>query len=139
MELPVTKFNFSYNQTGVYTGVHFDGNKSSRQEVNGNVSLDFDPLGPPDYMYAYVTLLTSIVFLVGVIGNTLVIQVVIRIRSMRRRMNYFLVCLSVADLLVLLVALPSGLQEFYGKEKWFIGGTLCKYLTAGLTADLGFE
>ncbi|XP_055887865.1 thyrotropin-releasing hormone receptor-like [Biomphalaria glabrata] len=126
MELPVTKFNFSYNQTGVYTGVHFDGNKSSRQEVNGNVSLDFDPLGPPDYMYAYVTLLTSIVFLVGVIGNTLVIQVVIRIRSMRRRMNYFLVCLSVADLLVLLVALPSGLQEFYGKEKWFIGGTLCK-------------
>ncbi|CAL1531469.1 unnamed protein product, partial [Lymnaea stagnalis] len=73
-----------------------------------NRSINGEIPSPPLYMYAYVTLMCAIIFVVGVVGNVLVIQVVIRIRSMRRRMNYFLVCLSVADLLVLLIALPSG-------------------------------
>ncbi|BFZ01024.1 hypothetical protein BsWGS_04063 [Bradybaena similaris] len=86
-----------------------------------------DDLGPPLYVYIYVTTINALVFFVGVIGNALVIHVVASVRSMRKRMNYFLVSLSVADLMVLLVALPTSLHEFYGKEKWYLGQAMCEY------------
>ncbi|GFO36144.1 orexin receptor type 2-like [Plakobranchus ocellatus] len=47
---------------------------------------------------------------------------------MRRRMNYFLVCLSVADLFVLVICLPVALHEFYGKERWFIGEAMFHFI-----------
>ncbi|CAL1531466.1 unnamed protein product, partial [Lymnaea stagnalis] len=114
MELIVDNPNYTY--TINITDIRNISNQSSVGKVPD----------PPLYLYIYVTLMCAFIFFVGVIGNILVVQAVIRIRSMRRRMNYFLVCLSVADLLVLLIALPSGLQEFYGKERWHIGDPMCK-------------
>ncbi|XP_059177696.1 QRFP-like peptide receptor [Physella acuta] len=83
-------------------------------------------INPPPYIYVYVAFFSALILTVGVLGNLLVIQVVIRIRSMRKRMNYFLVCLSTADLLVLLIAVPSGLQELFGKGTWYFGDPMCK-------------
>ncbi|XP_041370960.1 cholecystokinin receptor type A-like [Gigantopelta aegis] len=80
----------------------------------------------PLYISIYVAIFNCVVFVVGIIGNVLVIQAVLRLKVMRTRMNYFLMSLSVADLLVLTVCQPSAMMEFYGKERWLIGEAMCK-------------
>ncbi|XP_060063610.1 growth hormone secretagogue receptor type 1-like [Ylistrum balloti] len=78
------------------------------------------------YIYIWVTIVNGIIFLTGVIGNAMVIVVVVKVRDMRTTTNYFLVNLSIADLLVLLICQPSALLEFYAKDRWYIGKALCK-------------
>ena len=78
------------------------------------------------YIYVIVTIFYVIVFIVGVCGNVLVIYVIVTNHDMRTATNVFLGNLSVADLLVLLVCMPSALVEFHSKEVWYLGDTLCK-------------
>ncbi|GFS07574.1 orexin receptor type 2-like, partial [Elysia marginata] len=78
----------------------------------------------PVYITIYVTILNIAIFVVGIVGNILVILVVSRVRDMRTSINLYLANLSVADLLVLLVCQPTALIEFYAKERWYLGQTL---------------
>ncbi|XP_045190876.2 QRFP-like peptide receptor [Mercenaria mercenaria] len=80
----------------------------------------------PLYIYIIASLLNAAIFLVGTVGNILVIIVVIRVRNMRTPTNVFLLNLSAADVLVLVVCQPAGLLEFFGKDRWFLGGIMCK-------------
>lgn len=58
------------------------------------------------YCIAYV-----IVFLVGLVGNSFVIAVVLRMRNMRTVTNYFIVNLAIADILVIVFCLPATLMS----------------------------
>lgn len=58
------------------------------------------------YCVAYV-----IVFLVGLIGNSFVIAVVLRSPRMRTVTNFFIVNLAVADILVIVFCLPATLMS----------------------------
>ena len=42
--------------------------------------------------------------------------------------NYMLVNMSFADMLVLVVCLPSGMLDIYSKSAWYLGATMCKYI-----------
>ena len=57
----------------------------------------------------------------------MVVYIVLRNRDMRNATNVFLLNLSVADLLVVLICMPSALAEFYGKDVWYLGPIMCKY------------
>lgn len=81
----------------------------------------------PLYVWIYVAVANIAIFLVGVIGNILVIVVVAKVKDMRTSINLYLVNLSVADLLVLLVCQPSAMVEFYAKERWYLGSIVCEY------------
>ena len=83
----------------------------------------------PYYLYVYVTtpIFYAIVFLFGVVGNVLVIYVVLKNSDMLTATNLFLMNLSIADLLVLLICMPSSLTEFLAKEVWLLGAVMCKY------------
>nr|KAG5692274.1 hypothetical protein BaRGS_007182 [Batillaria attramentaria] len=70
----------------------------------------------PVYLLAWVTLANVLVFVTGVVGNTLVILVVTLVRDMKTATNLCLMNLSIADLLVLLICQPSALTEFYAEE-----------------------
>ncbi len=59
-------------------------------------------------------------------GNAMVVYIVLRNREMRNATNVFLLNLSVADLLVVLICMPSALIEFYGKDVWYLGPVMCK-------------
>ncbi|CAG5134632.1 unnamed protein product, partial [Candidula unifasciata] len=94
--------------------------------VNDNISVTAEPQAQdvphvPLYVTIYVTIFNVAIFLVGVIGNILVIVVVAKVKDMRTSINLYLVNLSVADLLVLLVCQPTALLEFYSKERWYLG------------------
>ena len=57
----------------------------------------------------------------------MVVYIVLRNRDMRNATNVFLLNLSMADLLVVLICMPSALAEFYGKDVWYLGPVMCKY------------
>ena len=64
------------------------------------------------------------IILLGVIGNSLVIHVVIKFKSMRTVTNFFIANLAVADLLVNTLCLPFTLTYTLMGE-WKMGPVLC--------------
>lgn len=82
----------------------------------------------PGYIRIVSTAFISIVFIVGVVGNILVPIVILKDRDMRNSTNYFLMNLSVADLMVLLICLPPVLVELQTHpDEWKLGYVMCKY------------
>ncbi|WAR21627.1 TRFR-like protein [Mya arenaria] len=100
--------------------LHLD-NTTTGIEIENNV-VPFIPL----YIYICVPIVNVIIFLVGFVGNILVIMVVIKVRDMRTPTNVFLLNLSLADVLVLVVCQPAALLEFFGKDRWFLGELMCR-------------
>ncbi|XP_065167250.1 orexin/Hypocretin receptor type 1-like [Atheta coriaria] len=66
-----------------------------------------------------------VVFVVGLLGNTLVCVAVYRNCAMRTVTNYFIVNLAVADFLVILFCLPPTLV-WDVTSTWFFGDVMCK-------------
>lgn len=73
-------------------------------------------IGPGELWYRHSPAMTAVycfaytlVFLVGLVGNLLVVSVVCRSPRMRNVTNYFIVNLAIADILVLVFCLPATL------------------------------
>lgn len=69
----------------------------------------------------------SAVFVVGIVGNTLVCVAVYKNQSMRTVTNYFIVNLAVADFLVILFCLPPSVL-WDVTSTWFFGVVMCKVI-----------
>ncbi|XP_054726758.1 neuropeptide SIFamide receptor [Anastrepha obliqua] len=91
-------------------------------------------LGAPDFdvLYRHSLLMTIvyciayvIVFLVGLVGNSFVIAVVLRAPRMRTVTNYFIVNLAIADILVIVFCLPATLMSNIFVP-WMLGWLMCK-------------
>lgn len=67
------------------------------------------------------------VFIFGLIGNFLVCFVVWRNQNMKTVTNIFIVNLSVADFLVILICMPPTVLGDV-TETWYIGGVMCKII-----------
>lgn len=66
------------------------------------------------------------ILVIGVAGNAMVVAVVAQTRSMRTPTNCYLVSLSVADLIVLLSAIPNEiLAQYILEDEWVFGRTGC--------------
>lgn len=89
-------------------------------------------------------LLYSLIFLLSVLGNTLVITVLIRNKRMRTVTNIFLLSLAVSDLMLCLFCMPFNLIPNLLKD-FIFGSAVCKttayfmgeWLQAGLSLALG--
>ena len=81
----------------------------------------------PVHMIAIYSLAYGIVFLLGLIGNSLVVSVVYRNPRMHNVTNYFIVNLAIADMLVCLLCLPITLLSnlFSGKSHSALCFLLC--------------
>ena len=108
------------------------GNGSVSYIYDLNQTFNMTHLGDepniPMYTFILVLTLNSIIFIMGISGNFLVVLVIARVRIMRTPTNFFLLNLSIADILVLLICQPAALMEFYSKDRWLIGEAMCKYL-----------
>lgn len=72
------------------------------------------------YCIGYLT-----VFVLGLIGNCLVVAVVCRTPRMRTVTNYFIANLAFADILVVLLSLPASLLSSIFNRKWFFMPFVC--------------
>lgn len=101
----------------------------SLEDLETNKSVYTRETTLPGYIFWYVTVANLCIFVVGVVGNVLVLSVIIRHKEMRTHMNCLLCNLCIADLQVLLICQPAGMAEFYGKDRWYLGSVMCKYTT----------
>lgn len=83
------------------------------------------------------SILYSIIFLIGVVGNILVISVILIDKDLRNFTNFLLANLSIADLLLLFTNVPSGIHDLFAKERWYFGKIWC-YLVSFIEHTTGF-
>lgn len=83
-----------------------------------------DYIVPKPYEWFFISLF-FVTFIVGLVGNFLVIFSVWRNEHMHTVTNYFIVNLSVADFLVILICLPPTVLGDV-TETWFMGSIMCK-------------
>ncbi len=91
--------------------------------------LDILPLVQPLPTLTVTLLIVAyiIVFILALIGNSLVVIVITRRRSMRTVINMFILSLAVSDLLIVLFCVPFTLVETITVD-WVLGPFLCKAL-----------
>ncbi|KAL1449988.1 hypothetical protein WDU94_002452 [Cyamophila willieti] len=81
----------------------------------------------PGYIRTPSMVLCTIILCIGVLGNIMVPCVILKSKDMRNSTNIFLMNLSIADLMVLLVCTPTVLVEVNSKpETWQMGEHMCK-------------
>lgn len=83
----------------------------------------------PAYMSLLMTLSCGLILVVGLIGNCLVPVVIWNNRDLRNSTNLFLLNLSLADILVLCISMPTVLVEIQRPEVWKLGQVMCKFST----------
>lgn len=77
------------------------------------------------------TIVCAFVLALGLAGNILVPLVVCRTKDLCNSTNLFLINLSVADLLVIIVCMPTVLIELHSQpEVWILGEGMCEYRIA---------
>ena len=77
--------------------------------------------------YIATVTIMSIILLVGITGNALVPIVIAKSKDLRNSTNIFLVNLALADFLVILICLPTGLIELHSTPGvWYLGKSMCK-------------
>ena len=79
----------------------------------------------------------SIIVLVGICGNSLVIHVVRKKRSMHSTMNFLLVNLAIADLLTLVWCMPGTFLAYTTHPSGQTGSFLCKFITTHSIGGVG--
>ncbi|XP_072041349.1 cholecystokinin receptor-like [Amphiura filiformis] len=82
-----------------------------------------DNLATSILVFASITY--GLLFFFGVSGNALVAFVIWKNADMRSSTNYFLVNLCIADLMVLIFCIPSGLLETFKPMEWVLGPAMC--------------
>lgn len=115
-------FNLRVDETngamsGSASGASVSGALTGKQQPNIDVPVSI--IGISIVMY-------SIIFLIGFFGNALVILVAYCNRSQQHSTHYCLVNLSIADLLLIIVCMPSAVLDLFSKEIWYLGSILCK-------------
>ncbi|XP_042216630.1 QRFP-like peptide receptor, partial [Homarus americanus] len=105
---------------------------NSAQNVSGNISeydYNYDEaletffwgqLAPPLVVYV-------VTYVVGVVGNALIIFTICRYRRLKTTTNVFLSSLASADLLLILICIPVKLARLFSYT-WTLGEVLCKML-----------
>lgn len=87
-----------------------NGSRGGGGGGGGNFEMPLDIILIGSFFYI-------IVFLTGLIGNLSVIYVLMKVRGLRNFTNYLLANLSIADLLVLIACVPSGMHDLFAKER----------------------
>ncbi|KAM3856097.1 kiSS-1 receptor [Vipera latastei] len=87
-----------------------------------------EPPTPPYLVDAWlVPLLFAILMLVGLLGNSLVIYVIIRHKPMRTVTNYYIANLATTDIIFLVCCVPFTAM-LYPLPGWIFGEFLCKFV-----------
>lgn len=125
-ESSLSGFNESLTGNCSRFGLTFDGNSSSSSSSS---CLDPGVAGPdigtyPFFVLEFAKIIYGIICIVGLIGNTLVIYVVLRFSKMQTVTNMYILNLALADEMFL-VGLPFLIVTVV-KKYWFFGRIMCK-------------
>lgn len=97
---------------------------------NQEIEMPFDVILIGSILYSFT-------FLIGIVGNIMVICVTLIDKDMRNFTNFLLANLSLADLLLLFTNVPSGIHDLFARERWYFGKVWC-YLVSYIEHTTGF-
>lgn len=94
----------------------------------------------PAYVSLLMMLSCGLILVVGLVGNCLVPVVIWNNRDLRNSTNLFLLNLSLADILVLCVSMPTVLVEIYERrDTWIFGKVMCEFSNPIFTISLFYS
>lgn len=91
-----------------------------------NDTTQIPHIGLSKFQTIFFTIMFSFGSIIGLVGNVVVITVILLKRELRRFTNYFFVNLSISDILVLIVCIPTLIQDIHLPDEWIYGKFLCK-------------
>jgi hypothetical protein len=77
------------------------------------------------YKVIPMTMVYTLIFLTGTVGNMMTCIVISRNKYMHTTTNYYLFNLAMADLLVLFLGLPQEIYQFWSAYPWVFGEVFC--------------
>jgi hypothetical protein len=93
----------------------YDNNNSIVRKINARPSMTFSTI---------IITFYCVIFMLGIIGNSLVVFVVCRNKSMQSVTNVFITNLAVSDILMCLLCVPFTPLSFF-MDNWIFGKFLC--------------
>ena len=103
----------------------FTGNSSNG--FSNTTSVDLSSSESAEFKIVKLSLY-AIIFLISVVGNTLVCIVIVRRSRMRTVTNCFILNLAVADLAITCICIPFDIPVQENNYKWPYGALICKLL-----------
>ncbi|KAG8197923.1 hypothetical protein JTE90_020301 [Oedothorax gibbosus] len=94
-------------------------------DVEGYISNLLGPKTVPAQTLVPLTVIYSVIFLTGVVGNVCTCVVISRNQYMQTPTNCYLFNLAMADMLTLLLAMPTELYTLWHQYPWQLGPVLC--------------
>ncbi|KAJ7324803.1 hypothetical protein JRQ81_017823 [Phrynocephalus forsythii] len=109
-------------------------NTSTEQTVE-RIHVECSSLGRHNYILVMVPTVYSIIFIIGIIGNSLVVIIIFFYMKLKTVASVFLFNLALADL-SFLVTLPMWAYTTAMQYHWPFGNCLCKVTSAAATFNL---
>ncbi|XP_030631533.1 type-1 angiotensin II receptor [Chanos chanos] len=100
-------------------------------DVSGSILLRCSMTGHHDFIFTYIPVVYSFNFVIGIVGNSMVVAVIHYYLKLKTVANIFVLNLAVSDL-TFLVTLPIWATSTATRYSWPFGSFLCK-ATAGLS------
>ncbi|XP_022919694.2 pyrokinin-1 receptor-like [Onthophagus taurus] len=121
-EIPALKWTSTEINASISTATIL--NLSSIQRSQNNLR-DWGPKRDPLYIVIPITIIYTIIFFVGVIGNISTCIVIARNKCMHTATNYYLFSLAISDLLLLISGLPPEIYSVWSKYPYIFGEAFC--------------
>jgi hypothetical protein len=106
----------------------------SHVDTEKMASLNLGPVRDPFYIVIPITILYSLIFFTGVVGNVVTCIVIARNKHMHTATNYYLFSLAVSDLLLLVSGLPQEMYCIWSRYPYVFGEVFC--VLRGLAAEM---
>lgn len=119
-------FGLEWNDTFVTTTSSELLNETYQDNNSTAGSVDNEPQFYSPLYRIIGTFFQGIIFLVGVLGNAMVVYVVAKSKAMRSPTNCYLVSLAIADCITLIASVPQEILSYYlVGNKWIWGSIGC--------------
>ncbi|XP_050533498.1 pyrokinin-1 receptor-like isoform X2 [Daktulosphaira vitifoliae] len=92
------------------------------------------PKRDPLYIVVPMTIVYSVIFVTGVIGNTITCLVIAKHKYMHTATNYYLFSLAISDLILLVSGLPQEMWSIWSRYPYIFGEIFCQL--RGLFAEM---
>ena len=85
-----------------------------------------------------VPMLFAVIFVIGLIGNGILIYAVVRNKTLRTKPNVYIVSVAIGDFLLVLFSVPFT-SVVYTTDEWLFGEAVCKLNESMQTLSLGIS
>ncbi|XP_050428144.1 pyrokinin-1 receptor-like isoform X2 [Adelges cooleyi] len=103
-----------------------DGGGGSTTQHNMSMEDSLMPKRDPLYIVVPMTIAYSLIFVTGVIGNSITCLVIAKHKYMHTATNYYLFSLAASDLILLVSGLPQEMWSIWSRYPYVFGEIFCQ-------------